>query len=140
MQLKDSTISGNHAGDGGGIYIRQGNFVTITETDIAANVAHDGGGLFNKFIGSDETLSGTKFVNNHAGADGGGIYNDNGVNGDNGLNWSAANMQIIGNIAGSAGGGIFNNGPAAATLTTSLVNANKPTNCAPAGSVAGCSG
>jgi predicted outer membrane repeat protein len=137
MQLKDSTISGNHAADGGGVYVWIGRFETITDTDIAGNVAHDGGGLFNTLLLNDQTLSGTKFVNNRAGNDGGGIYNDND---DNDPNWNAANMQIIGNIAGSAGGGIFNNGPAAAILTTSLVNANKPTNCAPAGSVAGCSG
>jgi hypothetical protein len=47
MQLKDSTISGNHAADGGGVYVRIGRFETITDTDIAGNVAHDGGGLFN---------------------------------------------------------------------------------------------
>ena len=45
---------------------------------------------------------------------------------------------VSGNSASAGGGGIYNNGTA--TLKSSAVSGNTPNNCAPPGSVAGCTG
>jgi predicted outer membrane repeat protein len=139
LQLQNSTITGNRAADGGGLDAELGNYEHITGSDFTDNIAHDGGGIFNNIIAIATTLSDTKIADNHAGADGGGFYYDSTTD-PSGETWSATGSQITSNVAGSAGGGIFNTENATGTLTNSQVHGNEPTNCAPPGSVTGCTG
>jgi hypothetical protein len=111
----------------------------ITGSDFLRNTAHDGGGIFSSLISNDQALMDTRLVDNRAGADGGGVYNDS-TEDPGGETWTATASQFIGKVAGSAGGGIFDTGPVTATVTNSQVRANEPANCAPPGSVTGCTG
>jgi predicted outer membrane repeat protein len=138
LTLQDSTIASNHAADGGGLYTSDGQTEEITDTDFLSNTARDGGGIFTSLVIVDEALTGTRLLDNKARADGGGVYYDSTGADESGATWSATDSQIIGNLAGKVGGGIFVTAPAAATVTKSRVRANKPTNCAPPGSVTGC--
>ncbi|HEY3906887.1 MAG TPA: hypothetical protein VGM14_23485 [Streptosporangiaceae bacterium] len=137
LDLRDNTISRNHAADGGGLYAIGGEVETIEDSDFLANTANDGGAIYTGLIGSRDTLTNSKLADNRARTDGGGVYYDS-TEDPFGENWSATGSQITGNTAGSAGGGIYNTENATATVTSSLVQANEPTNCAPPGSVTGC--
>ncbi len=137
LQLQDSTITGNHAADGGGLYAKQGGTEHITGSDFTDNTARDGGGIFDSIIPIDDTLSDTKIADNHAVADGGGLYYDSTTD-PSGEAWTATDSQLTGNVAGRAGGGIFNTQNATGTLANTQVHANEPANCAPPGSVTGC--
>jgi len=139
LTLQDSTITSNRAADGGGLYVHVGNVETITGSEFLANTARDGGGIFSSIALISQTLAGSSLVDNKARVDGGGAYIDSAAD-PSGETWSASGSQIIGNVAGSAGGGIFTSEFATATVTTSQVRANKPNNCAPPGSVTGCTG
>jgi hypothetical protein len=76
----------------------------------------------------DSTISG-----NHAGARGGGLYNQGPA--------EVSGTQITGNRAVGGGGGIYDDGTeATATLTDSSPAGNKPDNCEPPGSITGCTG
>jgi predicted outer membrane repeat protein len=136
------TISGNRArGDGGGINATDSS-VAFSGTTISGNHARgDGGGvnavgggrygvLFANASFTDSTISG-----NSVGKRGGGLYNQGPV--------EAADTQIAGNRAGDlpsgGGGGIYDDGSqATAALTNSSPFCNKPNNCEPIGSIAGC--
>jgi predicted outer membrane repeat protein len=139
LQLQDSTITGNHAANGGGLYARQGGTEHITGSDFTDNTARNGGAIFDSIIPIDDTLSDTRIADNHAVADGGGLYYDSTTD-PVGETWTATDTQITSNAAGSAGGGIFNTQNATGTLTNSQVHGNEPANCAPPGSVTGCTG
>jgi hypothetical protein len=76
---------------------------------------------------TSNTASGT------ASGDGGGaIYND-GLTATTSLTGSV----ITGNTAATAGGGILN-ATGAVTLSLTVLLSNKPDNCAPEGTIAGC--
>ncbi len=128
LTIRDSTISGNSAGDGGAIASRSfkysGGSIEIENSTISDNSAgDDGGGLFLAPSGHatirDSTISG-----NSAQDDGGGIesfgsiemenstVSGNSADGSGGGIYSAAgttiqDSTIAGNSAGIEGGGVF---------------------------------
>ncbi len=100
-EIVDSTISGNAATHGGGIY-NLGVPLTIVETTIDQNTAVSaGGGLLNAGAGEVHVERST-FSNNSSQSDGGGIYNATGGT------VVVTNSTLSGNEAGYFGGGIFN--------------------------------
>ncbi|KUL43821.1 hypothetical protein ADL22_13120 [Streptomyces sp. NRRL F-4489] len=88
-----------------------------------------GGGISNR--GGAVTLVSSSVTGNSAVA-GGGIYVDNGT-------VSLTASGVTGNSATTAGGGIYRNS-GVVSLLVSNVSGNTPDNCAPAGSVPGCTG
>lgn len=134
-----SSISGNTttSRDGGGISLNSGT-VTLNDTStISDNTAPgDGGGAF-IFAGSLTLDDSSSIRHNTAGWSGGGIYD---------LGGDAVTLNdtstITANTAGVDGGGIDNSqwaGPATLNDSSSITG-NTPDNCAPLGSVAGCTG
>ncbi|WP_334696662.1 hypothetical protein [Nostoc sp.] len=120
ISVTNSTISGNTAVEGAGIYnngyddgprgsgIVYGS-LAITTSTISNNHAFTGGGIYNN---GTLSLSHSTISNNYASDDGGGIYNSssNGNGSDNQLGVvTVSYSSITGNTAGTAGGGIYNN-------------------------------
>lgn len=67
--LEDMTITGNHARDGGGIFIYSGN-LTIRDSEISNNSAYTMGGAIKVYIASTAvTLNNVDFIGNSAGYD-----------------------------------------------------------------------
>ena len=103
LTVTDSTISGNSAGDGGGI-INWGR-LTITSSTISRNTAAaSGGGIstVNPLTVTDSTISG------NTAASGGGIWSNTDLEG---ITTTITNSTISGNSAGDGGGiggGVFN--------------------------------
>ncbi|HET7018397.1 MAG TPA: hypothetical protein VFI65_31045 [Streptosporangiaceae bacterium] len=139
IQLQGSTITGNRAVDGGGLYATIGDQEIITDSDFMANTAHDGGAIYSSIIFALNSLTNTRLVANRARADGGGLYDDS-TEDPFGESWNATGSEIVRNFAGNTGGGAFNTENATGTVTDSRVQANYPNNCAPPGSVTGCTG
>ncbi|MDN3359588.1 hypothetical protein [Actinomadura sp. DC4] len=122
------------AGGGGGGGLYNDGSIRIAFSILRGNHAStNGGALYNGQGGKTETIR-TTFEANSATATGGGLY-------------TAADGRLVlqttlvrRNIAGN-GGGVFNAGILSrVTLVGSLVVLNTPNNCAPAGSVALCTG
>ncbi|MFD5393555.1 hypothetical protein ACFWJW_04910 [Streptomyces sp. NPDC127097] len=88
---------------------------------------YPGGGLSN--LGGTVSMLSSAVTGNSAIA-GGGIYNDNG-------SITLTTSSVTGNEATSSGGGIYVNSGGVTLLGTS-VRDNTPDNCAPSGSVMGC--
>ena len=129
---------GSNATQGGGGILNNNGTVTLNDVSITRNTAPNssGGGIGNTGTGT-VTLNGTSSISgNTAGFDGGGIANfANG--GTVTLNGSSS---ITGNTAGIDGGGIDNNIGTVTLNDSSSITGNKPDNCAPPGSVPGCTG
>ncbi|MFE9635662.1 hypothetical protein [Streptomyces sp. NPDC006463] len=130
FSLSESTVNDNSAASGGGL----ANFgsMTLSGSKVRDNYADNGGGIFNA---NALTLNHSKVSRNTASLQGGGIYSEGGTVNltDSEVRHNTANGGI------GSGGGIFNNG-ATVTLDRSAVRDNRPDNCAPAGSVTGCTG
>jgi hypothetical protein len=132
--VSDSRIENNTTrltgGGGGGLY--NDGSLTIQRSLIRGNRANtNGGGIYNGQGGRAETFRVT-FDRNVAGATGGGLYNN--TDGRLVLRQTLVELNSAAN-----GGGIFNAGvPSRVTLFRSLVRNNTPNNCAPTGSVPGC--
>jgi hypothetical protein len=134
-----STISGNttKGGDGGGISLNTGSLTLNDTSTISDNSAGgDGGGAF-IYAGAVTLNDSSSIRHNTAGWSGGGIYN---------LGGDAVTLNdtssISANTAGIDGGGIDNSqwaGPVTLTGSSSITG-NIPNNCAPPGSIAGCTG
>jgi predicted outer membrane repeat protein len=139
MQLQGSTFTRNRAVDGGGLYATIADQEIITDSEFMANTAQDGGAIYSSIIFAQNALTNTRLVSNRARINGGGIYDDS-TEDPFGESWSATDSEIIGNFAGNTGGGAFNTENATGTVTGSRVRANFPNNCAPPGSVTGCTG
>ncbi|MBO7726741.1 MAG: hypothetical protein J6S40_09790, partial [Thermoguttaceae bacterium] len=112
LTITNSTISGNTAGWGGGIY----NYGTLTimNSTISGNTAsYYGGGIFNRgtLTITNSTISGNTASYYY----GGGICNSSGT-------ISVINSTISGNIASYYGGGIYNS--ATLTITNSTISGN----------------
>jgi CSLREA domain-containing protein len=104
LTLTNSTVSGNNAGAGGGIYNDNPGTLTLTNSTVSGNNAPgDGGGIFND-NGSTLTLTNSTVSGNTTGDDGGGIINDHGSTA------TLTNSTVSGNNAGDDGGGIRNFG------------------------------
>lgn len=119
-------------GGGGGIYNDGSN--TIQNSIIRANTANtNGGGLYNGQGGRTEAIS-TTIDQNTAGANGGGVFNAS----DGRL---VLDHTLIDHNTAASGGGLYNAGLSSrVTLLVSLIVNNTPNNCAPPGSVTGCTG
>ncbi|MGY4969215.1 hypothetical protein [Streptomyces sp. NEAU-S7GS2] len=101
--------------------------VGITLRGGSAVSPYPGGGLSN--LGGTVSLLSSSITGNTAVA-GGGIYNDNG-------SITLTTSSVTGNQATSSGGGIYVNS-GGVTLLATTVRDNSPDNCAPSGSVMGC--
>jgi hypothetical protein len=143
MAIDNSTFSGNRARAMGGALIDNGGFEdqeTVTSTRLTGNSAGDGGAISSSQLGPGMTLTHVIISGNHATRYGGAIYNYGILN--------ALDTQIARNTAGIGGGGIYGDPSQEAlsqkagttTLTSSLVDRNKPDNCEPLGSTSGCTG
>jgi predicted outer membrane repeat protein len=120
---------------GGGIFNLDS--ATLTGDTFTGNKAANGGAMENE---SDATVTDTTFRRNKASADGGAIYQEN-LFGVGTLHITGG--RITGNTAGGDGGGIYNAGPPggkASVSPSTTVRNNLPDNCAPLGSVGGCTG
>jgi predicted outer membrane repeat protein len=120
-----STFSSNTADFGGAI--ENDDEATVTGGTFVGNEAgSDGGGFYND---EDATLTGVTFRQNLA-EYGGGIYNDDEL--------TVRSSKVVSNTASppSGGGGIVNNEDI--DLTDTLVSGNKPENCVPLNTIAGC--
>jgi CSLREA domain-containing protein len=141
LTIIDSTLSGNRANDGGGIYSGDGSTVTIQHSTVMDNtVLNDGGGIVN---GGNLTITNSTLRENHGcgggiytygtlmitgstlsgnladGADceGGGMFIEEGT-------VDIANSTLSGNLAGGVGGGIANSGELIITNSTFLRNSS----------------
>ena len=130
MTVIDSTVRGNSAYEGGGIF--NGSIVgfTVARSTVTGNHAStDGGGISNvgAMILTDSN------VTNNTSASGGGISNRYG-------NFTLNNTSVSGNHA-QAGGGIYilSGGPFTVTGATAITG-NAPDNCYPPGLIPGCTG
>ncbi len=139
LTATEDVFAGNTAtGSGGGIYDLENG--TLTGDTFTGNSATSGGAVLDEWhMGVSDTV----FRGNKASADGGAIYQEN-LFGNGTLGISGG--RITGNTAGGDGGGIYNAGPinpaggSADVSPTTTVRNNQPDNCAPAGTVGGCTG
>jgi predicted outer membrane repeat protein len=110
VTLKDSTIAGNSAGAGGGLFNLL-DYATLIDTKVSGNTATlDAGGIDNNAGGT--TLIDSTVTGNTAGMGGGSYY----------------------------GGGVYTFSGTVTVIKGSTVTRNSPYNCAPLGAVDGCAG
>lgn len=119
--IEGSLISGNSAGTGGGITNSTSSTLTLINSTVDGNTAAStGGGVFSGDFNSVLTIVGSTISNNTAGTTGGGI-----ANGDNSFGTSAfatlSNTTISGNVAAN-GGGLSNLGTAVIANSTIFDN------------------
>ncbi|MCH8853626.1 MAG: hypothetical protein IID41_13385 [Planctomycetes bacterium] len=113
LTLAKSTVSGNSAYHGGGIW--SFGELTMNDSTVSENVAAFGGAIRN--ANGTVTLTDSTVNGNFADFSGGGIFNSGTL--------TLTTGNISGNTAsGSNGGGIFNTGTGTVTLTASIVNGN----------------
>lgn len=105
FNLSDGTITGNNAGEGGGVFVKDGLF-NMTGGDVSGNVAHlgEGGGIYIQSANESNLIKGGSITGNTTETTedlgGGGIY----VESDGYL--KLQNARITGNEANGLGGGI----------------------------------
>ena len=121
--LEDSTISGNTAGGGGGIYGYNDNFsfgsLAIRGTTISENMSVSGGGIYlDFFFLPTVTIENSTISGNTASFDGGGITN---VDVSNALTITHSTITLNA-ASGPAGGGISTD--AGLTLRNTIVSGN----------------
>jgi hypothetical protein len=110
LTVTGSTLSGNSAIYGGGIYNHSGT-LTLSNSTLSGNTARYGGGIYNN---GTLTLSNSTLSGNSAGH-AGGIYNSTGT-------LTVSNSTLSGNYADYEGGGIYNQGTL--TLSNSTLSGN----------------
>ncbi|MBV8984058.1 MAG: right-handed parallel beta-helix repeat-containing protein [Acidimicrobiia bacterium] len=137
MTLTSSTVTDNQAvrGNGGGI-VNAGS-AALTSSTVSGNGAlFFAGGILNEGTAT-MTLTSSKVSDNNAVRAGGG-----GIDNEGTATITLTTSKVSDNSAGRVGGGgIFNGaGTGSVTLNSSAVTANTPDNCAPPGSVPGCTG
>ena len=141
FQLINSTLSGNSAGSGGGIYNSSDGTLAVTDSTLLGNsVAFGfGGGIANA---GEATVTDSILLNNSANA-GAGISNRGGVatitnstlSGNSGLlsgggiyNASSGELTVTGSTlssnSASSGGGVANTGGSTVTITSSTLSGN----------------
>ena len=114
LTITTSTVSGNEANEGGGIYNDAGT-LTLTNSTISDNTASQrGGGIYNS---GPATISNSTISGNTAVIDGGGgIYNSH-------FGRLTITNSILRGNTGGEGGGIFNT-EGTLTLTISTISGN----------------
>jgi predicted outer membrane repeat protein len=121
MVVSDSRFNANQATSGGAIFNNALGGDSLTGVTMYDNSAtQDGGGIAT--ANTDLILANSRIVGNHAGNEGGGIY-QNGSEGQIGLELTSTTLQ--GNT-GATGGGIYN-ASAVDDLTGGLVEGNQAT-------------
>jgi hypothetical protein len=153
--LTQDTFSGNAAGNGGGLGNLANATANVSGTTFAGNTttAVGGGAIINS---GEMTVTGSTFTGNTAPINGGALNTQPAGNSQlisstfrhntsGGLGGAMSNLgttTLIGTVIrqnqGSAGGGIAT-GNANVALRNSAVVDNKPDNCSPANTIAGCS-
>ncbi len=122
LTLTSSTLSGNSADRGGGIFNTNTGTATLTSSTLSGNSADRGGGIFN---GGTVTITSSTLSGNSAyyylGGGGGGIFN--------GGTATISSSTLSGNSAGRYGGGISNYGTA--TISNSTLSGNSARGSAP---------
>ena len=120
LTITGSTLSGNSAYYGGGIYNTEGGTLTVTGSTLSGNSAsYQGGGIINSgqvstmLTISDSTLSG------NSATDGGGIFNA----GDETI-LTITGSTLSGNSAEEYGGGIYNTMGGFISITDSTISGN----------------
>jgi hypothetical protein len=136
----NSDVSGNigNGADGSGI-TSFGSNLTVTGSTLSGNTGARSGAAV--YAGSGAvSIAGSVITNNSASAYGGGIFVDSGTT------VSISGTTVSNNDAGTDGGGIYVGPPSlgfpagTVSLVNSTVTNNLPDNCAPSGTVAGCTG
>ncbi len=112
LNVTNGVFSGNHAQDGGGIYIDLGT-ASVRDSTFTNNWANwEGGGIYSNAVVA--TVAGSNFSSN--GAECGPAIHNAGT-------LSVTNTTISGNRAQYCGGGIYNSG--ALNLTSSTISGNR---------------
>jgi hypothetical protein len=139
IEIRDSTVSDNDAGSGGGLWADEASHFQVTRGTFARNLADVGGGIATS--SADATIEGTRFVENVGVFVGGGVASTGQVwirnatftrnRGDFGacVALSAGHGEISqswfeGNVAGLFGGAVFLRLGATGHLTNSVVVAS----------------
>jgi len=142
LTITQSTLDGNLANDGGGLYNEATSAATLINVTLSANSGYDGGGAIYNNGASTLTLNNVTLSGNSGGG-GGGLFNyatahvntstlsDNSAGAGGGLyNLGTAtltNTTFSGNSATVQGGGLYN------FFDTTLLNVTLSNNSAPAG-------
>ena len=98
LDVTNSTISGNYATSGCGIYAADTK-VTMNDSNISKNTASKGGGIYAN--AGEFAMTGGSIANNTASAGGGGVRLFNGAK------FTMNSGHIVGNTAASDGGGVY---------------------------------
>ena len=120
--LTGCTVSGNSAGDGGGVFNDNGGTATLTDCTLSGNSATTGGGLANGY--GLAVLTGCTISGNTSGDSGGGVFNLGTANltdctvSDNTAGTSEGAYSGGGGKYNGGGGGVYNYGTAALTDCT----------------------
>jgi predicted outer membrane repeat protein len=142
ITVTDSTFSGNSSSGAGGAISAGDSLGTLKGDRFTGNTAASGGAVAtspcrnegNDLVCGTLAITGSTFTRNAAtdpaNGYGGGLYNAGTV--------TLTDTVMTGNMASVDGGGIYNHG--ALALTRTQVRSNTPDNCAPAGTIAGCTG
>lgn len=140
ITVTDSTFSGNSSSGAGGAIFAGDSLGTLKGDRFTGNTAASGGAVAtspcrnegNDLVCGTLAITGSTFTRNAAtdptNGYGGGLYNADTV--------TLTDTVITGNKASVDGGGIYNHGSLA--LTRTQVRSNTPDNCAPTGTIAGC--
>jgi hypothetical protein len=124
VTISDLTIRNGHGGFGGGILINGGGGLTVMNSTLSGNTAGFGGGVYN---GGGLTIVNSTLSGNTAGSEGAGVYNattltisnstfsGNAAHGSgggciNGGMLLITNSTLSGNSATDVGGGVYNLG------------------------------
>ncbi|MFF7127567.1 hypothetical protein [Streptomyces sp. NPDC008240] len=134
VTVKESKFVDNVAGiDGGAINNGEEAKLEIWNTDFSENISGNDGAAVNNE--GTATLTKTEVEKNSAGRDGGGINNEAL---DSPAHLTLNHSEVTGNVAARNGGGINNQSGASVTLNDSRVVKNRPNNCFPLNTIAGC--
>ncbi len=117
LTINSSTLSGNSASEGGGIY--NGGTLTINSSTVRADTSEYGGGIFND--NGTLTINSSTVSGNSASQYGGGIVN--------GGTMTISSSTVSKNTASQFAGGIVNGGPYALTIGATIVAGNPGGNC-----------
>ncbi len=126
LTLTNASITNNTASsNGGGIYLAVNQNPSITSSTISGNSADKGGGIYiqpNRDI--SPSLNNSTISNNSSTSDGGGIccYAGEPIMDDINLNFTVSNSTICGNTSGGNGAGLYAYGYGITGMSTSTTN------------------
>lgn len=128
--LGNVTVSENDTEnfEGAGVFAGAGALTVNTSRFVENSAASNGGGIAN--FGATVRLTSTTVADNAAVLGGGGLYNFGGTS-------TLIGGTVTGNTAGEQGGGVLRDG-GTVVLTGATVTGNTPDQCAPPGAVPGC--